>query len=108
KIRGLCSEFLVARAAWSERGWRLRAHRLRTPFAEIDLIFETPERQLHAVEVKSLGPLGLLEFRVSLRQRARLLGVREWLEVRSGAPTSMDLAVVSHEDEIHWFPDFLS
>jgi Holliday junction resolvase-like predicted endonuclease len=106
--RGLLSEFYAARAATDKRGWALRYHRMQSPFGEIDLVFLDRRGVVRAVEVKSIGPNGWIQFRVGLKQRQKLSAARLWLEHRSRRPTTLDLAVVSHAGEIQWFPDFLS
>lgn len=53
KIRGLRSEYLVAKTFKNQGGLEL-AHRFKTPFAEVDLIFCDQDFGLHLVEVKSI------------------------------------------------------
>jgi len=53
-------------------GYEFWAERFKTPFAEIDLIFQTPEKVFVMVEVKSIGKKGYERYRVSSKQRMRL------------------------------------
>lgn len=106
--RGLCSEFFAAVEALRETPAAfLLQHRLRTPFAELDLIIRDANA-LRIVEVKSLGTYGLLEGRIPLRQRQRLFAARSWVEASSRQLTRLDLALVGPQGEVTWIDDFLS
>lgn len=47
--------------------------RLRTPFAEVDLLFRTPEGHVLMVEVKAISSADFQIYRISQRQKQRLL-----------------------------------
>lgn len=56
---------------YREKGFRLLKQRLRTPYAEIDLLLEAPEDFLVMVEVKSVSDEAFISSRISRRQRSR-------------------------------------
>jgi Holliday junction resolvase-like predicted endonuclease len=90
-----------------EKGAELLAHRLRSPFGEIDLVFQAHGR-IQLVEVKSLGPRAIIDGRISRRQRYRLSNCVQWAQEKWRAPTHMHLALVNKHGIIRWIPDFLS
>ena len=77
------------------RGYNLWYQRLETPFAEVDLVFESPKGGLGIVEVKSLGPNSWMEGRISKRQIQRLTRAAEFLSIKSNKPVSLCVAFVS-------------
>ena len=80
-------------------GYRCLARRWKTPFAEIDLCLETPEKEILLVEVKSVRSLDYLDCRLTLRQKRRLQ--RAWLYCLERRPqVRLVLAVVSQQGEI--------
>ena len=105
--KGYQSERLVEQRL-ALRGWVLCRHRWRTPWAEVDLVFQKKGRLL-MVEVKSLADLGFLATAVSSKQKRRLQRVLE--NVTEANPTKrveLVLAVVLPNKSTHWFPDFLT
>ena len=85
-----------------KQGYRLRAHRCRTPFAEVDLVMQK-EGQVLLIEVKRAQGFSHL----SQRQRARLLRalnhyMREVGEVR------VHLALVNSEANVEVIEDVLA
>jgi putative endonuclease len=87
----------------SRKGFQLLATRWKTPFAEIDLLFEKDGdegAELFMVEVKSLGRLDFGPVRVSRAQRERLLRAREWLENKYNCATALAFAYVLADGEI--------
>jgi Holliday junction resolvase-like predicted endonuclease len=91
--RWILSEWRVARDRTTRFHEQLVAHRERTPFAEIDLLFK--KRDLYVlVEVKSWrGELWAPEV-ISVRQAQRLVRARLFLEARLESPVQLWLAVV--------------
>lgn len=109
--QGILSEWIVARDRVDRCGEVLWAHREKTPFAEIDLLFEATassrsfkdlprfEREIDSsylclMEVKTV--LGDLDgFRnLSIRQRGRLERARFYFQERYRRPVRLQLAVV--------------
>lgn len=68
--RGLESEEIV-KVYYLHRGYVLLGQRVQTPFAEVDLLFETPEKNILMVEVKTANLDDFHFFRVSRRQKER-------------------------------------
>ena len=60
--RGIWAEE-VAMNYYLEQGYKLKGHRVKTLFAEIDLVFEKSNK-VTLVEVKTLGPRGFLHQRI--------------------------------------------
>lgn len=79
QAEGFVAEQLLA------AGWRVLARRLRTPYAEVDLLAIPPEgKPLVVLEVKARHALSWGEPRESLRprQHARLARALEYLAMR--------------------------
>lgn len=80
--RWILSEFRVARDRSSTHGDVLLAHRFETPYAEIDLCFETSSGDWLMIEVKSWDhDIWGSDF-ISRRQLQRLERARLWLEAK--------------------------
>ena len=97
QIAGKKAETLVA-TALIDLGWEMLAQNLRTPYAEVDLVLFTPQRDLVVVEVKArkLGSWVHDEDCLRPRQRLRLFRAAEWLLQRQGVQQQIrvDLAIV--------------
>jgi Holliday junction resolvase-like predicted endonuclease len=93
--RGILSEFWVARDRSGSHAEILLAHRQKTPFAEIDLLFESADRSaLHLIEVKSCAGEIWGPNVISKNQLLRLERARTWLEARENRLARLLLAVV--------------
>lgn len=68
--RGLDSEDVV-RKFYERQGYELLAQRLRTPFAEIDLLFKTEVGHVLMVEVKTSNISDFQPHRISKKQKER-------------------------------------
>jgi len=97
QIAGRKAEDFVARAL-IDLGWECLAQNLRTPYAEVDLVFQNPQGLLILVEVKArqLGDWNAAEDCLRRRQRLRLFHAAEWLLARQGLAQQprVDLAYV--------------
>ena len=104
QIAGKRAEDYVS-AALIDLGWERLAQNLRTPFAEVDLIFLTPKKDFVVVEVKArqLGSCLHEEDSLGQRQRLRIFRATEWLLQRQGLEQQVrvDLASV---DLIRGYP----
>ena len=89
---------VYASAALVDLGWECLAQNLRTPYAEVDLVFFTPKKDLVVVEVKArqFGSWLSEEDSLGHRQRLRLFRAAEWLLQRQGMQQQVrvDLACV--------------
>jgi Holliday junction resolvase-like predicted endonuclease len=100
--RGLACENRV-KADFEKKGYKTWAHRWKSPFGEMDLIFQSPHREWVLVEVKShsqnMDPFRLL----SLRQAQRLNRVRQLFESQwaEGRPVRLHLALVGDSIEVY-------
>lgn len=65
--------------------------RLKTPFAEVDLLFRAPEGHVLMVEVKTANLAVYQAHRISWKQKARLVRALQFLAAR------LDCLV-----EVHW------
>ncbi|WP_374073312.1 hypothetical protein [Bdellovibrio bacteriovorus] len=63
---------------------------MKTPFAEVDLIFKTPEGHALMVEVKTANLADFQPHRISKKQKARLTRALQFLAER------LDSLVVAH------------
>ena len=97
QIAGWKAEAYVS-AALIDLGWEPLAKNLRTPYAEVDLVFTNLNAELVVVEVKACQFGSWLgdEDRLGPRQRLRLFRAAEWLLKRQGLrhQARVDLAAV--------------
>ena len=102
---GLYCEYLVYQN-FLKKGLKFLGHQIKTPMAEIDLLFCVKTSAI-AIEVKSNSHSAFLNTRVRHRQRTKLRAARLFLE-RDYSEVQMLLAVVSHDASIELFENFLS
>lgn len=110
-LRGLQSELKVAIYLSRSRGWILKAHRFKTRFAELDLIFEESTSNgifIHIVEVKTCQKLAWQQHRLSSKQRLRLMRSRDFVESLWRCRVCLHLAVASQGGEVELLEDFCS
>lgn len=97
--RGLLSEDRVA-AYYQKKSYRLIEQRVKTPFAELDLLFRTPEGHLLIVEVKTANLSSFYNYKVTPRQKIRLLRAVQFLAERFSTLVEIHWAFVTKEGEI--------
>lgn len=73
---------------------------MKTPFAEIDLVFKTPEGHALMVEVKTVNLDHFHSTRISLKQKQRLLRALQFLAERWNTLVEVHWAFVTKEGEI--------
>ena len=84
-----------------KQSYQLLAQRLKTPYAEVDLLFRHPhQRQLLLVEVKSLSSWDFIHFRLSKKQKQRLLRAHQYLYEQHEMEVVFNWAFVTPEGEI--------
>ena len=88
-------------------GFLLVGRRVRTPFAEIDILFRDLKGRLVLVEVKSVLSFDYLPARMGPRQKRRLLRALEYFLAR-GELARLEFAVVSQEGAVLCVPDVFS
>ena len=105
--RGLRSEDIVCELLVAHERI-IVARRLRTPFAEVDIVAtdRTRERYL-MVEVKTQCAAPWSDGIIARAQMKRLRRAREWLECEHRRPVAAALALVSREGRVRWAADFL-
>ncbi len=101
QVRGRDCESAVEKY-FLEIGFSLFSKRLKTPFAEVDLVF-TKNRKTYLIEVKSLGQLDFSLVRISKAQKMRLLRARIWLESLWNRDAALAFAYVLTNGEIFIF-----
>jgi putative endonuclease len=74
--------------------------RLRTPFAEVDLLFRREAGALLMVEVKTLSRFDFLLHRISPRQKERLFRARLYLQSQYREAVEINWAYVSHNGDV--------
>lgn len=102
--RGLQSENHVLKY-YQQKNYTLLGQRVKTPFAEVDLLFRTPQGHLLMVEVKTANLSAFQSFRISQRQKARLLRALQFLAARWDMLVEVHWAFVTKEGEITVFED---
>ncbi len=91
--QGLNSEYCVAQKLIS-LGYELLAHRFRTPYAEVDLVFKNKKNEYVLLEVKTLKNWAWMENRISRKQQLRLLRSAQWLQNLQKKPVHLAAAFV--------------
>ena len=97
-IKGLKSEHRVMNSL-SKQGWKLVSHRVQTPFAELDLIFKKAD-VLRIIEVKSISSWDFVSYRVTKKQKTRLIQAFNYLQQRFKGEVILELALVSGNGDI--------
>ncbi len=118
--RGLHCEALVAQFLL-RKGLRFCGHRVRTPFAEIDLVFAggrsiaDPQaggirstEVAYLIEVKSLSNPERIANLIHNRQKRRLRRAMLYWQERHRIYARFFLAAVDYRGKITWIEDFLS
>ncbi len=104
--RGLYSEYLVYQYFIAKK-FKLVAHRLKTPVAEVDLLFRSDAGAGLLVEVKSLSDEEFLVNRIGRRQKQKLVLAGLYLE-KYFSEIELVLAVVRHDASIEIFDEVWS
>ena len=97
--RGLLSEERV-RVYYQKKSYTLIEQRVKTPFAELDLLFRTPEGHLLLVEVKTANSASFYNYRVTPKQKMRLLRAVQFLAERFSTLVEIHWAFVTKDGEI--------
>lgn len=91
-VKGINSELKVIDFLRGQ-GWRLLHHRFKTRIAEVDLIFQKAG-ELRIVEVKSIANWDFVNYRVSKKQRERLIHIHHYFQQRYTSDIVLELALV--------------
>ncbi|MGE9744246.1 YraN family protein [Bdellovibrio bacteriovorus] len=83
----------------------LLGQRVKTPFAEVDLLFKTPRQTLLMVEVKTTNLSDFQPFRITKKQKARLVRAMLFLAARWDVLVEIHWAFVTKDGEITVFED---
>ncbi|MGZ3790708.1 MAG: YraN family protein [Bdellovibrio sp.] len=97
--RGLDSEKFV-QDFYKLKGYELLAQRVKTPFAEVDLLLRAPEGHLLMVEVKTTNLSEFQNYRITIKQKKRLLRALHFLAERLEVLVEVHWAFVTKEGEI--------
>ena len=89
-----------------KRGFRVLKTRWRTTYAEIDLIVESPQKEILILEIKSLSHFDFLDVRVSKKQKERLKRAHLFVQSKTPKPVHLILAFVNSKGEILLVEDF--
>lgn len=73
---------------------------MKTPFAEVDLVFKTPDDHLLMVEVKTSNVSDFQFYRISKNQKQRLLRALLFLAERYDMPVEIHWAFVTKEGAV--------
>lgn len=92
-IKGLKSEQAVVESL-KEQGWQLLHQRYKTPFAEVDLVF-SKLGLLRIVEVKTVANWDFVPYRLSKKQKNRLILAFQYFQQRFKGDVVLELALVS-------------
>lgn len=101
KLEDLALQFYLSQS------YDLKYRRYKTPFAEVDLIFTSPQKNLVLVEVKSKTRKGFEAFRVSKVQKERLKRAHQYF-LGYYSRVESHLAIVSQDGRVEVHKDFLA
>ncbi len=101
--KGHWAEGLVKSAFLSWK-WELLIERWQTPFAEVDLVF-VKDHKLMMVEVKTLSNYDLAPYRLSLKQKNRLIRAHSWLQSHD-FEVQLLLVLVGQDRRLHFLAEF--
>lgn len=73
---------------------------MKTPFAEVDLLFQNPQGHLVLVEVKTSSAGAFREYRVTQKQKARLVRAMLFLAERYQVPVEVNWAFVTKQGAV--------
>lgn len=97
--RGLESESRVI-AHYVSKGCELLGQRIKTPFAEVDLLFKNPKGDILMVEVKTANISEFQQYRISWKQKRRLLRALTFLSDETKTPIEVHWAFVTKEGQV--------
>jgi Holliday junction resolvase-like predicted endonuclease len=89
-----------------KKSFRILKTRWRTTYAEIDLVVESPQREIWILEIKSLSHFDFLDVRVSKKQKERLKRAHLFVQSKTPKPVRLALAFVDRKGEILVFDEF--
>ncbi|MBL7669649.1 MAG: YraN family protein [Bdellovibrionaceae bacterium] len=102
QIRGKWAENWVQEYL-QRRGYVMIAANLRTPWAQVDLVIESPRGRIFLLEVKFLSEAFSPEQRLGKIQEQRLGRARQFLSSVYGKPVGFGLAFVESTRKIRFF-----
>lgn len=79
--------------------YKLLAHRFKTPYAEVDLLFDLKSHLL-LVEVKSYSSAAFLPNRITSKQKDRLFRAATYLQNKFKKPVEINWAFVSAAGDV--------
>lgn len=85
---------------YEAKGYRLLQQRLKTPFAEVDLLFQSSQGHVLMVEVKSANIEDFYFFRISKKQKKRLERAVLYLSEEFECPVEINWAFVKNSGEV--------
>ncbi len=97
-IKGLKSEQAVVECL-KKQGWQLLRQRYKTPFAEVDLVFGKVGL-LRIIEVKTIANWDFVSYRLTKKQRNRLILAFHYFQQRFKGDVVLELALVSGDRDI--------
>ena len=82
------------------KNFKILKRRLRTAYAEIDIIAESSQAEIWLIEVKTLGNFDFFEKRVSKRQKERLQRAYIYLQAKTQKRMRLVFAFVDRQGKI--------
>lgn len=98
-MRGFECEQIVIQY-YQNKGYRLWQQRMKTPFAEIDLVFVTPQKHCLIVEVKSVTSTDFIPYRISKKQKQRQARALIFLAEKNNKLVEAHWAFVTKDDQV--------
>ena len=97
-VKGLESERRVIEHL-KKQNWLLVHHRFKTRLAEVDLIFQKND-QIRIIEVKSISSWDFIAYRISKKQKQRLIRVYDFFQRHFQHEILLELALVPVDGDI--------
>lgn len=85
---------------YQQLGFELLSQRVKTPFAEVDLLFRSPEGHVLMVEVKTANTPDFQPYRIAARQKKRLLRALIFLAEKLDSLVEVHWAFVTKNGEV--------
>lgn len=105
--RGIDSEKAVQNY-YLKKGYEVLGQRIKTPYAEVDLILKTPQGHALMVEVKTTNLCEFQNYRISRNQKCRLLRALQFLSDKLETLVEVHWAFVTKEGEVTIIDDISS
>lgn len=104
-LRGHRAEEKVA-DFFRQKKYKILKQRWRSPFAEVDLVVESPSGGIGLIEIKTISHFDFINVRISEKQKQRLQRAHLFVQSKTKRPVVLYLALVNQRGQILFFENF--